>query len=206
MPVDIDVNNLINLAGTLGAVALGSWLTALTTTRATARADDKAERDALGDQFDAMLVAVAGLRAVIEADHSLWSNWKETARTTALAALTGLAPASFIKGSDQRQLAAALGGAGWLVAFERHQSRTAAAGITPKLEAVAAAAAPLLRHSSTEVSDAANRLMQAVFSYHESRNAQELETAARDFGAAVRAVLYAPVPARRSLPWRRSTR
>jgi len=205
VPVNIDVNGLINLAGALGAVALGSMLTSRATARAAARADDKAERDDLGKQFDAMLIAVAGLRAAIEADHVLWSNWKEQLRTGALAAVTGLAPASFTKGSDRRQIAAALGGAGWFLAHERHQSRLASASITPKLEAVAAAAAPLQRHSSPNVVEATDRLMTAVFRYHDSQDPQELETAAADFGAAVRAALYPPAPARRR-PWLRRTR
>ncbi|UXY24955.1 hypothetical protein N8I84_41710 (plasmid) [Streptomyces cynarae] len=175
-------------------------MTARINSSAAARADAKAERDALGAQFDAMLLAVAGLRAAIEADHVLWRGWKEQARTFLLAAVTGLAPASFVRGSDRREIAAALGGAGWFLAHERHQSRTASAGITPKLEAVVAAAAPLQRHPSREVVAATDRLLTAVFSYHESRDPQHLEAAAADFGNAVRGELH-PVPRRRL--WRR---
>ncbi|MEU6259146.1 hypothetical protein [Streptomyces sp. NPDC047043] len=198
--MNIDVNGLVNVAGTLTAVALGAGLTALTNSRAAARAETKAERDALGAQFDAMLLAVAGLRGAIDADHVLWSNRKEQLRAGALAAVTGLAPAAFVKGSDRRQLAAALGGAGWFLAQERHQMRMASASITPKLEAVVAAAAPLQRHSNSDVCDTTDRLVQAVFTYHESRNQQELEAAAADFGIAVRAVMHPPV--RRRLTWR----
>ncbi|MEU9245854.1 hypothetical protein [Streptomyces sp. NPDC048385] len=204
--MDIDLNDLLNVATTLGAVALGAWLTALTSSRAATRADVKAEHDALGGQFDAMLIAVAGLRAAVEADHTLWSNWKEQLRTVALSAVTGLAPGAFVKGSDRRQIAAVVGGAGWFLALERHQSRTASAGLMPKLTAVAAAAAPLLRHSNREVREATERLMNAVFGYHESRKPQELEAAMADFGTAVRAVLNPAAPARRRLPWRRSSR
>ncbi|MEU1406812.1 hypothetical protein ABZ471_31460 [Streptomyces sp. NPDC005728] len=194
----IDINALINTAGTLAAVALGAGLTARINSRATARAEAKAECDALGAQFDAMLLAVAGLRAAVEADHVLWSGWKEQARTFLLATVTGLAPAAFVRGSDRREIAAALGGAGWFLAHERHQSRTASASITPKLEA---AAAPLQRHPSAEVVEATDRLVTAVFSYHETRDPRQLEAAAAGFGTAVRAVLHPPT--RRRLPWRR---
>ncbi|MFE5400509.1 hypothetical protein ACFQ9Z_03735 [Streptomyces sp. NPDC056580] len=197
----IDVNTLITTGGTLASVALGAGLTALVNSRVTANTEAKQERDNLGAQFDAMLVAVAGLRAVVEADRVLWSNWKEQGRTFLLAAVTGLAPASFVRGSDRREIAAALGGAGWFLAHERHQSRTASAGITPKLEAVVAAAAPLQRHPSREVVTATDTLMTTVFNYHEARNPQQLEAAAADFGVAVRAVLHASP--RRRLPWRR---
>ncbi|QEV69525.1 hypothetical protein CP983_24665 [Streptomyces chartreusis] len=202
MAVHIDVNSLINIGGTLASVALGAGLTASINSRVAARTEAKQDRDTLGAQFDAMVLAVAGLRAAVEADHVLWSGWKEQARTFLLAAVTGLAPAAFVNGSDRREVAAALGGAGWFLAHERHQSRAASAGITPKLEAVVAAAAPLQRHPSSEVVDAADRLVAAAFSYHESRAPQYLDSAAADFGNAVRSVLN-PVP-RRRLSRRRS--
>lgn len=202
--VYIDVNSLISIGGTLASVALGSGLTARINSSVAARAEAKQERDNLGVQFDAMLVAVAGLRAAVEADHVLWSGWKEQARTFLLAAVTGLAPAAFAKGSDRREIAAALGGAGWFLAHERHQSRTASASITPKLEAVVAAAAPLQRHPSNQVIQATDTLMAAVFSYHESRDPRQLEAAAADLGTAVRTVLHPP--ARRHLPWGRRDR
>ncbi|MFE6177870.1 hypothetical protein [Streptomyces sp. NPDC056464] len=198
----IDVNSLINIGGTLASVALGAGLTASINSRVAARTEAKQDRDTLGAQFDAMVLAVAGFRAAVEADHVLWSGWKEQARTFLLAAVTGLAPAAFVNGSDRREVAAALGGAGWFLAHERHQSRAASAGITPKLEAVIAAAAPLQRHPSSEVVDAADRLVAAAFSYHESRDPQHLDSAAADFGNAVRSVLN-PAP-RRRLSRRRS--
>ncbi|MFJ5059714.1 hypothetical protein ACIP96_09815 [Streptomyces nigra] len=191
----IDVNSLISIGGTLASVALGAGLTAIINSRVAARTEAKQDREALGAQFDAMVLAVAGLRAAIEADHVLWSGWKEQARTFLLAAVTGLAPAAFVKGSDRREVAAALGGAGWFLAHERHQSRTASAGIATKLEAVIAAATPLQRHPSSEVVDAADRLVTAAFNYHESRDSQHLDSAAADFGNAVRTVLHtAPRP------------
>ncbi|MFJ8348978.1 hypothetical protein ACIQ9J_21980 [Streptomyces sp. NPDC094153] len=186
--MNIDLNALVSLVGTLGAVALGSWLTA----RATARANAKAERDTLGIQFDAMFLAVAELRAAVEADRVLWSNRWERARAALLAAMTGLGPAAFVRGSDQRQIAAILGGAGWFLAQERTQTKAATVSLVPKLAAVAAAAAPLLRHPSTDVQEATDRFMAAIFSYHESRDTTELEARAADFGSAVRAVLDPP--------------
>ncbi|MFG2573256.1 hypothetical protein [Streptomyces sp. NPDC048481] len=192
----IDVNSLINIGGTLASVALGAGLTAAINSRVAARTEAKQDRDTLGAQFDALVLAVAGLRAAVEADHVLWSGWKEQARTFLLATVTGLAPAAFVKGSDRREVAAALGGAGWFLAYERHQSRMATAGITPKLEAVIAAAAPLGRHPSSAVVDASDRLVAAAFSYHESRDSQHFDSAVADFGNAVRAVLH-PAPQRR---------
>ncbi|WP_432029917.1 hypothetical protein [Streptomyces sp. 1222.5] len=194
----IDINSLIATGGTLTSVVVGAGLTARVNSRAAARAEAKQDRDSLGNQFDAMLLAVAGLRAAIEADHVLWSGWKEQARTFLLAAVTGLAPASFVKGSDRRELAALLGGAGWFLAHERHQSRTASAGMTPKLEAVIAAAAPLQRHPKRAIVDATDRLVTAVYAYHQSRDPQSLEAAAADFGNEVRTVLH-PTPQRRLL-------
>ncbi|MFJ9197887.1 hypothetical protein [Streptomyces flaveolus] len=191
----------INIGGTLASVALGAGLTAGINSRVAARTEARQDRETLGAQFDAMVLAVAGLRAAIEADHVLWSGWKEQARTFVLAAVTGLAPAAFVTGSDRREVAAALGGAGWFLAHERHQSRAASAGITPKLEAVIAAAAPLQRHPSSDVVDATDRLVAATFSYHASRDSRHLDSAAADFGNAVRAVLH-PAP-RRRLPRRR---
>lgn len=197
----IDINALINLVGTLTAVALGAGLTARINSRATARAEAKAEHDALGAQFDTMVLAVAELRAAVEADRILWSNWKEELRRIALAGMTGLAPAAFVKGSERRQLAAFAGGAGWFLGQERIRMKDATASLIPKLAAVAAAASPLLRHSDTGVQEATDRFMTAIYSYHESRNATELEAAAHNFGSAVRGVLY---PAsRRRLAWRR---
>ncbi|MFJ1653505.1 hypothetical protein ACIOC2_19370 [Streptomyces sp. NPDC088337] len=195
--MNIDLNAMVSLVGTLGAVALGSWLNA----RATARANARAERDSLGVQFDAMLLAVAELRVAVEADRALWSNRWERVRAGALAAMTGLGPAAFVRGSDQRQIAAAIGGAGWFLAQERTQMKAATVSIVPKLAAVAAAAAPLLRHSNTGVREATDHFMAAIFSYHESRDAAELEARAADFGSAVRAVL--DPPSRRRLPRRR---
>lgn len=192
----LDPSALIGVAGTLAAIPLTGWVTI----RITARTEAKAERDALGAQFDAMLLAVAGLRAAIETDHVLWSNWKEQFRTLALASVTGLAPASFVKGSDRRQIAAALGGAGWFLAHERHQMRVASGGITPKLEAVVAAAAPLLRHSDARIRETTDSLVKAAYRYHEKRNPTELEATIADFGEAVRVVLY---PTRRRLLRRR---
>ncbi|MFF4364369.1 hypothetical protein [Streptomyces sp. NPDC001604] len=199
----IDINSLIATGGTLASVALGAGLTAIVNSRAAARTEAKQDRDTLGAQFDAMVLAVAGLRAAIEADHVLWSGWKEQARTFLLAAVTGLAPAAFVRGSDRREIAAALGGAGWFLAHERHQSRTASAGMTPKLEAVVEAAAPLQRHPSREVVDATDRLVTTAFRYHESRDPQHLEAAAADFGTAVRAVLH-PAPRQRLARRRRN--
>ncbi|MGI5135844.1 hypothetical protein [Streptomyces sp. CA-106110] len=197
--MNIDVNGLINLAGTLGAVALGAWLTA----RTTSRAEAKAEQDTLGRQFEAMVVAVAGLRAAIDADKVLRSSWLEWLRTFALASVTGLAPAAFVRGSDRRQIAAAIGGAGWYLALERERMKTATASLVPKLEAVVAAAAPLMRHSDPGIREATEHFRTAAFQYHESRRPEEFEAAAANFGTAVRAILYPP--ARRRLPWRRHT-
>lgn len=201
--MNVDVNALLNLAGALAAVALGAGLTALASARAAARAEAKAEQAVLGANFEAMVVAVAGLRAAVEADGMLWSSWKEGLRTFALASVTGLAPAAFVRGSERRQIAAALGGAGWFLAQERVRMKTATASIMPKLEAVVAAAAPLMRHSDAEIREATEHFRTAAFQYHESRRTEELESAAADFGSAVRTVLYPPV--RRRLPWRRRT-
>ncbi|MGP3922281.1 hypothetical protein [Streptomyces sp. 8N616] len=196
-----DPNALIGVAGTLAAVQLGARMNA----RATARAEARAERDNLGAQFDAMVLAVAGLRAAVEADRALWRNRLETVRAGTLAAMTGLGPAAFAKGSDWRQIAAAFGGAGWFLAQERNQTKAATASLTPKLAAVAAAAAPLMRHSDVGVREATDRLMSAAFSYHETRSAEQLEATTADFGTAVRAVLYSD-SWRPMLPWRRRPR
>lgn len=200
-PVNLDVNALVNLVGTLSAVALGAWLSARYTSRAAARAEEKAERDTLGTQFEAMVVAVAGLRAAIDADKVLRSSWLEGLRTFALASVTGLAPAAFVRGSEQRQIAAAIGGAGWYLALERERMKTATASLVPKLEAVVAAAAPLMRHPNETVRETTERFREAVFAYHESKNAEQLEAASYEFGAAIRAVLHPTT--RHRLPWRR---
>jgi hypothetical protein len=200
--VNLDVNALVNLTGTLVAVALGAGLSARYTSRAAARAEAKAERDALGTQFEAMVVAAAGLRAAVDADKILRSSWLEGLRTFGLASVTGLAPAAFVRGSDRRQIAAAIGGAGWYLALERERMKTATASIMPKLEAVVAAAAPLMRHSDAGIREATEHFITAAFQYHESRRPEEVEAAAADFGTAVRAVLYSP--ARRRPPWRRT--
>jgi hypothetical protein len=196
--VTFDPNAVVGVAGTLIAVPLGAWMNA----RATARAEAKAERDALGIQFDAMLLAATGLRAAVEEDRMLWSSWQEKMRAAALAAMTGAGAASLTKGSDRRQLAAALGGASWFLAQERTQQKTATSTITLKLAAVANAAAPLLRHSDTGVREATDRFMTAAFAYHETRVAGAFETAAANFGNSVRAVLY-PTSRRRLFRSRR---
>ena len=187
----IDPNALLTAALGLAGVPLGSWLTS----RGTARADASAEREALGAQFEAMVLAVAELRAAAEADHVLWSNPWETVRVILLASMTALGPAAFAKETDHRQLAAGLGAAGWFLARERSQAKAATASFVPRLAAVAAAAAPLMRHPDAGIREGAEHFMAAVFSYHESRNATALEVAAADFGSAVRAVLY-PAPRR----------
>ncbi|MFI1767504.1 hypothetical protein ACH41H_36405 [Streptomyces sp. NPDC020800] len=195
--MQFDPNALIAPAVGLVAVPLGSWLNA----RATAKAEAKAERDSLGKQFDAMVHAVADLRAAVEADHSLWSSRMETVRAGMLASMAGLGVAAFAKGQDWRQLAAGAGGAGWFLAQERHQMKTATASLVPKLAAVAAAAAPLMRHSDTGIRAATDHFMTTAFNYHASRNPQGLAEAARDFGSAVQAALH---PTRRRWePWRR---
>ena len=195
--MQFDPNALIAPAVGLVAVPLGSWLNA----RATAKAETKSERDSLGKQFDAMVLAVADLRAAVETDHSLWSNRMETVRAGILASMTGLGVAAFAKDPDWRQLAAGAGGAGWFLAQERNQTKAATASLIPKLAAVAAAAAPLMRHSDVGVREATDHFMTTAFSYHESRNPEGLETASRNFGRAVQAALN---PTRRGwAPWRR---
>ncbi|WDO09942.1 hypothetical protein ME763_32145 [Streptomyces murinus] len=197
--MNLDVNSLVNLAATLGAVALGSWLTA----RTTARADAKAEQGALGAQFDAMVHAVADLRAAVDANRSLWSNPMETARAGVLATMAALGVAAFAKEPNWHKAAAGAGGAAWILAQERAQVKTATASIVPKLAAVAHAAAPLLRHSNVGIREATDGLMASVFRYQASDGAQEVETAAENFGRAVQAVLN-PAPQRR--PWQRGDR
>ncbi|MGW5326800.1 hypothetical protein [Streptomyces sp. NPDC004014] len=199
--MNLDVNAIVNLVGTLGAVTLGASVSARYTSRAATRAEEKAERDALGTQFEAMVVAVAGLRVAVDADKVLRSSWLEGLRTFALANVTGLAPAAFIRGSERRQIAAAIGGAGWYLALERERMKTATASVVPKLEAVVAAAAPLMRHPEETVREATDHLREAVFTYHESKNAEQLEAASYEFGVAIRAVLHPT--SRRRLPWRR---
>lgn len=132
-----------------------------------------------------------------------WPAIRHDLRTFGLASVTGLAPAAFVRGSDRRQIAAAIGGAGWYLALERERMKTATASIMPMLEAVVAAAAPLMRHSDAGIREATEHFMSAAFQYHESRRPEEVEAAAADFGTAVRAVLYSP--ARRRLSWRRRT-
>ncbi|MEU6416040.1 hypothetical protein [Streptomyces spiralis] len=198
----MNVDAFVNIGGALAAVALGAWMTARTTSRTTARAEAKAEHDALGAQFEAMVVAVAGLRAAVEADRVLWSNWTEGLRRIVLAGMTGLAPAAFVRGSERRQIAAFAGGAGWFLVQERVRMKAATASVTPKLEAVVAAAAPLMRHPDAGIREATERFRTAVCTYHESQTPEELEAAAADFGSAVRAVLHPPP--RRRLSRRRS--
>ncbi|MFC3348168.1 hypothetical protein ACFOOM_12190 [Streptomyces echinoruber] len=179
---------------------LGAWLNA----RTTASAEAKAERDNLGAQFDAMLLAVTQLRAAVDEDRILWSNWREKLSAIALAAMSGAGLAAFIRGSDHRQIAAAMGGASWFLTQERAQQKTASSSITPKIAAVAQAAAPLLRHSDRDVQDATKQLMTAAFRYHEAGPA-ELDTAMDAFGTALRAAMQHPAQPRRAARARRTT-
>ncbi|MCM1972311.1 hypothetical protein [Streptomyces sp. G1] len=189
-----DLNSLLGPVVSLLGVPLGAWLHA----RTTARAEAKAERDSFRTQANSMVVAVAELRAAVDEDHILWSNWKEKVRAGLLAAMTAAGFAAFTHGSDRRQLAAALGGAAWQLSQERNQQKTAASNITPKITAVVQAAAPLLQHADTRVCESTERVMTAVYGYPGTRNPAELEEALHAFGLAVRAAAE-PTPNR----WRR---
>ncbi|MCQ4202609.1 hypothetical protein ACH4KC_15490 [Streptomyces griseoaurantiacus] len=194
--MSLDLNALLSLVGTLGAVALGAGLNA----RSAARAEAKGERESLGAQFTSMVLAVTQLRAAVEEDRILWSNWKEHWRATGLAAMTGAGVAAFARGSDKRQFAAIAGGAAWFLTQERTQQKAAASRITPNIAAVGQAAAPLLLHPSSAVQETTERLMAAAYSYHETRNVAGFDDAVAAFGTAVRAEMELP---RRRRPFRR---
>ncbi|MGW0230914.1 hypothetical protein ACWDWO_21605 [Actinopolymorpha singaporensis] len=191
--MNFDLNSLISAVVVLAGVPLGSWLT----TRGTARAEARAERGALEAQFNAMVVAAAAVRAAVDADRALWNSRWERVRAGTLAAVIGLGPAAFTRGSDRRQIAAFLGGAGWFLAQERTRMQTATASLIPKLAAVGASGAPLLRHSDARVRESTERFIAAIFSYHEARDASDLEAATAAFSSAVRAVLYSTPHRRR---------
>ncbi|MGC5000582.1 hypothetical protein [Streptomyces sp. DT195] len=191
------------LADTLGAVALayfGWWLG----DKARNRAERKADRAALRVQADALVVAVLDVRASALTGHALWDSIWEHARTALLASLVGaggLVRAKAAGASDRAQIAAALGAAGEVIGRDRIASKQYAATVREPLRRLATAAAPLLHHSDTAVSESASTLMKAATTV--KKDTTELDAALVAFHSAVTAAEQAPAPRWRRLSVRR---
>lgn len=169
-----------------GVVALGSGLVIWRLTNwSRDRGDRQLEVAAFREQADALIVAVADIRASADLNHRLWERPWEQARFMVLAAFAAVAEgarARVFGGTDLQVFAAAGGAAARLGLSEIHANKTALAALRGPMVRVYEAAAPFLRHPDERVVETTNGLLAAVGDIGDTAR---LEAALAAFGQAV---------------------
>ncbi|MFC7924754.1 hypothetical protein [Streptomyces cinereoruber] len=189
------MDKLIESLGSLVSGGLVALLTWWLTTRARNRQDQDREREVLRGHADALIVAVADLRAAGAANRMLWETLVERGRTVLLAGLAcvgGAARARIAGGTDVQSGLVGMGRGVELLAQERIVSKQAAALREP-FTRIAAAAAPLLRCPDPALVTATEELMNAAGNLEDTARLEEKLAA---FGRAAR-VATTPPPTRR---------
>ncbi|MFE2090678.1 hypothetical protein [Streptomyces sp. NPDC059460] len=172
-------------AATLAAVPFTWWITERTKRRAT----EDADRAALRDQADRLIVAVSDLRGAAITNQLLWESPRERFSTFVLALAAFAGGAARTNGPDLRRALAGAGDFARLLVIERSESKAAAARLSPLLTQVAACAAPLVRHPDPDVTATAEELLAAV--QHVDDEAR-LDAALAAFGRAAREATTPP--------------
>ncbi|MCX4587715.1 hypothetical protein OOK40_32750 [Streptomyces sp. NBC_01481] len=189
------IEALVATATAMPVAVLSWWLT----NKSRDQADAKAERATLEAQADALILAVADLKATATTNHILWEGPVEQWRSFLLACLAAAGGYSRARltgrGSDRLWGAAGLAAAGRSLSQDRRDAKLATAGVTASAHRLAAAAVPLLRHPDRDLATATRRLVEAA---HDVRNPAQVDAAGEAFGQAVSAAL-SPPPSR----WRR---
>ncbi|MFE1444330.1 hypothetical protein, partial [Streptomyces sp. NPDC058739] len=177
--IDAMVNGVIALGGGLVIWRLTNW--------SRDRADRQAELNTFRQQADALIVAVADVRASADMNHRLWERPWEQVRFMALAAFAAVGEGARVRalgGTEQQMFAAAGGAAARLGLSEIHANKTALAALRGPLVRVHEAAAPLMHHADQRVVETTNELLTAM---GDISNTAGLEAALAAFGQAVRA-------------------
>ncbi|GHA70695.1 hypothetical protein GCM10010372_82340 [Streptomyces tauricus] len=172
-----------------GVIALGSGLVIWRLTNwSRDRADHQVELAVFREQADALIVAVADIRASADLNHRLWERPWEQARFVALAAFAAVGEGARVRvfGGTDRQMFAAAGGAAAKIGLrEIHANKAALAALRGPMVRVHEAAAPFLRHADERVVVTTNELLVAVGGIEDTAR---LEEALAAFGQVVVAV------------------
>ncbi|MET7931326.1 hypothetical protein ABZT43_47365 [Streptomyces sp. NPDC005349] len=174
------VNGVVALASGLVIWHLTNW--------SRDRADRQTELATFRQQADALIVAVADVRASADLNHRLWERPWEQIRGLALAAVAGIGEGARVRvfgGSERQVFAAAGGAAAQMGQIEIHANKAALAALRGPMVRVYEAAAPFLHHADQRVLATTNDLMAAL---GDIRDTDRLEAALAAFGRAVAAV------------------
>ncbi|MEW1926385.1 hypothetical protein [Streptomyces sp. NPDC088360] len=183
MAINLDV--LIGAGTTLLAVPLTWWLSTTT----TARANADAERAQVHEQADALLTAIAAVKAMAITNHETTESPRQRLATHLLAQMTFWGGAARAHGSGWRRIGAGGGELARLLAQERHEERRNLSGLPSVMTRVTATAAPLLRHPDPQVIATTSALLDAV---NDLTDQARLEAALHAFGQAARAAATPP--------------
>lgn len=183
------------LVGAALVALLTWWLTEHSRNKAEAEKERAVAAALLGAQSDALLLAVIDLQAATTVTRTFWEGPAERARTflLALMAAAGGFARSNPDGPDWRRFAAAFSEAGSVLGRDRIAAKTAISSMKVELGRLAAAAVPLMRHPDARIRTATEQVMEAATSG--SGDTAAINTAMREFGAAVYAVLPSWSPA-----------
>ncbi|MEU6462230.1 hypothetical protein [Streptomyces sp. NPDC046976] len=165
---------------------VGIWFGWWLSDRSRSRADRAAEKATLRAQADALIAAVLDVRAAAMTGHTLWDSFLEHGRTVLLAAAAAageIARTRAIGASERASAVAGFGSAAQLMARTRIASKEYAATVREPLFRLATAAAPLLRHPDTQVSETAGTLLNVTFDI--KKDTRNLDAAFTAFHAAV---------------------
>ncbi|MFH8294942.1 hypothetical protein [Streptomyces sp. NPDC018059] len=183
MAIKLDV--LVGAGTTLLAVPLTWWLSTAT----TARANAAAERAQVRDQADALLVAVAEVKAVAITNHQTTESRRQRIATHGLAQMAFWGGVARTQGSGWRRVGGGGGELARWLAQERHEERRNLTGLPPVMTRIYATAAPLLRHPDPQVIATTSTLLDAV---SELSDEARLEAALHAFGQVVQAAAATP--------------
>jgi hypothetical protein len=178
--MDTIVNGAIALASGLVIWRLTNW--------SRDRADHQAELATFLERADALIVAVADIRASADLNHRLWERPWEQVRFLVLAASAAAGEGARVRvfGGTDRQVFAAAGGVAARVGLsEIHANKAALAALRGPMVRVHEAAAPFLRHADERVVETTNELLVAV---GDIKDTARLEAALAAFGQTVVAI------------------
>nr|WSX75947.1 hypothetical protein OH826_20090 [Streptomyces sp. NBC_00899] len=191
---EVVIGSLLALVGAALVALMTWWLTEWSRDRAERQKDRAVQEALLAVQSDALLLAVVDLQTAATTNRILWEGPLERGQSFLLAAIAAGAEcaASDHEGPEWRRMLRSLGAAGAVLGLDRIAVKTAVSGLKAELGRLAAATVPLMRHPDARICAATEQVMTAATAGDPSR--AELETAMREFGQAVRAVLPAWSP------------
>ncbi|MEU1078181.1 hypothetical protein ABZ404_36950 [Streptomyces sp. NPDC005878] len=183
--MSLDLNALLANATALIGILLGWWLNRASTARANADND----RTQLHVQADALVTAVASLKAAVAAHQHVRESWRQQLSLHTLAQLVTWGGAARVEGPRWRRLAAGGSALAEWASQQRAEDQRALLALPALMGPVGAAAAPLMQHADERVAAAAEAVLEAV--NHLDDDAR-MTSALRSFGQAVRDAAQAP--------------